>query len=647
MFPPSPRGGPGPSRANHDDDDATDEYYDFLESDFDNNTQKSDSQSMNQDSSSEADKSANDELLEEGMIYSGVDYSVNFHRYINVREVGRLDFAGGAARETVYRVHFDFNWSGVLLRDIIGGLENVLQGILERLRDNYNPQDLVRFFFQNDAFYSPHSLGLIPLHQINIFQLMDMLQNLVQSDSTLFIDKPLEIHIGVIRNPLGGTKPLGLNYLSDIASTRGVCQIHNSDNLCLARALVVANAWTDLSECQQPRGSPEHRRLFARYELLKRKTRTNLQDAVSSALHRNAGFDLNYIPALTDINAFEVFLNVRVVVFGLGAGSRPLYVGSDDRSRTLYILHVDNPMDKNSIGHYHCIKNVACIFGKTAFCQKCLVPYDKRYGHKSCNNCRSCKSLECEIVDGEKHTCMTCKRFMRSEACRKRHVETGVCATSHRCTKCNTFFHPEKGHKCESRVCDVCKCTVEGLHMCYIRQKQPKDINPKLMYADFEADPTERVHVPNLIIGHWQCQHCILRTYREDEYCKHCGNACTLCKESVNKKAKRGDEGREVCMNAAQKCGKRGVSFFGANAAIDFCRFFFARDFEKYTLIFHNGQAYDVYFIARYIFSTMRGIPRVIYRGSKIVLIQNNKFRVIDSLNFLSFPLAQMPKVFG
>ena len=109
----------------------------------------------------------------------------------------------------------------------------------------------------------------------------------------------------------------------------------------------------------------------------------------------------------------------------------------------------------------------------------------------------------------------------------------------------------------------------------------------------------------------------------------------------------RGGETREVCMNTMEQCGKRGVSFFGKNAAIDFCRFFFARDFEGYTLIFHNGQAYDVYFIVKYIFSTMRRIPRVIYRGSKIVSIDNGKFRVIDSLNFLTFPLAQMPKVFG
>jgi hypothetical protein len=43
----------------------------------------------------------------------------------------------------------------------------------------------------------------------------------------------------------------------------------------------------------------------------------------------------------------------------------------------------------------------------------------------------------------------------------------------------------------------------------------------------------------------------------------------------------------------------------------------------------------------------MTKLPKVIYRGSKIVAIDAGKFRIIDSLNFLTFPLAQMPKVFG
>ena len=101
-----------------------------------------------------------------------------------------------------------------------------------------------------------------------------------------------------------------------------------------------------------------------------------------------------------------------------------------------------------------------------------------------------------------------------------------------------------------------------------------------------------------------------------------------------------------VCMSG-RECGRRGSDFFGDEAAADFCDFIFSKEFEGYTLLFHNGQAYDCYFIVKYIFETVTKMPNVIYRGSKIVSIDTGKFRVIDTLNFLTFPLAQMPSIFG
>ena len=56
------------------------------------------------------DDNDNDEDMEGNMIFEGPDYSVNFHRSINVQNIRDLEFDGGAARETVYRVHLNANW---------------------------------------------------------------------------------------------------------------------------------------------------------------------------------------------------------------------------------------------------------------------------------------------------------------------------------------------------------------------------------------------------------------------------------------------------------------------------------------------------------------------------------------------------------
>ena len=190
------------------------------------------------------------------------------------------------------------------------------------------------------------------------------------------------------------------------------------------------------------------------------------------------------------------------------------------------------------------------------------------------------------------------------------------------------------------------KKRVTGVHFCYIRQKKPKPVSSKYIFADFEADPTGDFHKPTLIVAHWQCEHCIETSYRCNPHCTHCGTACDKCSSNVDPRTPRGDALRSTCMGTSG-CGKRAVVFSGAETAIDFCKFLFRREFEGYTLIFHNGQAYDVYFMAKYIFATMKKVPHVIYRGSKIVAVETGKFRIIDSLNFLSFPLSQMPKVFG
>ena len=54
-----------------------------------------------------------DDDFEGNMVFDGDDYSVNFHRHINVENIRDLEFDGGAVRETVYRVHFNANWAGV------------------------------------------------------------------------------------------------------------------------------------------------------------------------------------------------------------------------------------------------------------------------------------------------------------------------------------------------------------------------------------------------------------------------------------------------------------------------------------------------------------------------------------------------------
>ena len=93
----------------------------------------------------------------EGMIFEGEDFNVNFRRNIPINARHR-DFQDGAVREIVYNVNFDQSWNNVALGEVIGDLLNVFQAIIDKLKECYNPSDLVRFHISNRAFNAPRNL---------------------------------------------------------------------------------------------------------------------------------------------------------------------------------------------------------------------------------------------------------------------------------------------------------------------------------------------------------------------------------------------------------------------------------------------------------------------------------------------------------
>ena len=525
------------------------------------------------------DEEEEEEDIEPHMIFDGPDYAVNFHRHIDIRNVRDIEFDGGAARETVYSVHFNVNWAGVTLKDIMGDLERVLERIIMRLTESYSGQDLVRFFIQNEAFYSPHTTGLIPLHQLSIFKIIELMESLLQSDEDLYLDEPLEIHVGVIRNPLAAGLSGGVNYIEDLRRMKSICEIKNRDNLCLARAIIVGVAKANLDAIQKS-DEELHLRALNEYKRVQHGQK-RAQTVEAQRLHTEAGFAPEYVPAFTDIQCFERAANTRVVVFGRGSSVKPLYVGEDSRQRTVYLLYLRDPLNENAIGHFHTITKVHCIFGKSAFCSKCLKAYDERYGHAGCDQCTSCKGESCPVINIEKHCCKVCNRFMRSVECNRRHLENGTCSKSHRCQGCSVFYKPGNEHKCGTRECKICKKQVTGVHFCYIRQQKPKVMSSKYVFADFEADPTGKFHLPNLLVAHWQCTNCIDVSYRDNPRCSHCGTACDKCTPDLGVNASRGDEERNICMKGVD-CGRRAVVFFGYDAATDFCKFLF-RHFSQWS----------------------------------------------------------------
>ncbi len=60
----------------------------------------------------------------------------------------------------------------------------------------------------------------------------------------------------------------------------------------------------------------------------------------------------------------------------------------------------------------------------------------------------------------------------------------------------------------------------------------------------------------------------------------------------------------------------------------------------------HNSKGYDAHFLLQYLFEN--GVPpKVIPKGREVMVLSACGIRILDSLNFLPFPLSALPKAFN
>ena len=94
------------------------------------------------------------------------------------------------------------------------------------------------------------------------------------------------------------------------------------------------------------------------------------------------------------------------------------------------------------------------------------------------------------------------------------------------------------------------------------------------------------------------------------------------------------------------------TSFFrGPDTKTVFCKWLISKQHKEFTAIAHNARGYDSYFIYDYLIANSHTPDPVIFSGSKIMYMNvptdGLNIRLLDSLNFLPMPLAQLPKSFG
>ena len=480
-------------------------------------------------------------------------------------------------------------------RDLLESYESTLKifhHLLEEVKEGMAPNDQVRFILRSEQLETPISLPFMTVEQLSTERVYSELERVIQSNQDFRLNDTVTIDINHVKTPQGSgrSKRTILDIRDYLKDKHSIVCINNKDDLCLARALVVAIARIEND---------------SKYKYIK-DSRRPLQRERAFDLHEAANVPLGPC-GLNEVALFQQYLtNYQIMVVSGDHDNSIIYPsqssGTDEKPTiTLYFQN----------NHFDAITKLPGFLCRSYFCFRCHKAYSNTSDHLCSSMCRSCRGFGC-VLEGDGIVCSECKRLFKSQRCYDHHKEPvngggrTVCETIRECQKCGKSMDIRKirdgGHECgkKCRTCGLILDQEDTGHKCYIQQLEQEEDSSynHLLFFDFEATQEHGTHCPNLCVVH--------------------------------------DEEREVAL------------FQGKDTVKDFCEWLLTPQHKDCIVIAHNFQGYDGYFIKDFLIQNAIHYE-IIYRGAKSLSINVPLFNIkfIDSINFIPMALAKFPKTFG
>ena len=468
--------------------------------------------------------------------------------------------------------------------------------------------------------------------------LFQRLAQALNSNEQFEMDDSFQVSITQVHHAPQGTgkprqiKPGHQPLRNLIGQKRSIIHIQNRDELCCARALVTAKARVD----QHPK-----------YNTIRQGR--PLQRTLALDLHREAKVPLGPCgyDALTQFSTTPSLTGYQILLV--------------DADRSFHITTFGPLQDKQLIllhekGHYDVITKLPEFFGTSYVCAHCWKPYNHEGRHrctKQKGHCRACCQKECpDFLEayprGQKATqrCQQCHRDFFGDTCFQMHLvkdhagkpvtnlNSSVCFRRHRCPKCRkqeVGLDKIEKHQCGYIDCPSCHEYVDGeTHHCFIQtapkpqdKKRKRSGGPRAKRrAGVDAPPEEEEGEDGLPPLHVFFD---IEAMQPQE--RHIANLVV---------AETEDDDQPVC-------------FPGNHCVRDFLECLDTltlHDTRQVNVLAHNFQGYDGYFIIHQYYGDNR-IVQQLRNGCKLLQVQHDRIRFIDSLSFFQMPLSAFPKTFG
>ena len=472
--------------------------------------------------------------------------------------------------------------------------QKIFRYLLEDVTFDMNPNDQVRFILRSDQLDTPISIPFLPVERLTTERVFSQIERVIQSNQEFRLNDTVTIDINHVKTPEGSGKSklkrTTLNIREHLKEKKSIICINNTDDFCLARALVVSIARIEKH--------PKYAHI--------RKSNRPLQRERALDLHEAANVPLGPC-GMNEVKLFQNYLtNYQIIVVSGDHNNSIIYPpqppDTDEKPTINLYLH-DN--------HFDVITTLPGFLNKTYFCRRCHKAYDHTADHLCPAMCRSCRAFGC-VLEGEGIVCNECDRLFKNQACYDHHKEPidgggrPMCDVIRKCEKCGKVMDvrhmKDGGHICgkKCRTCGLILNQEDTDHKCYIQQLEQEEESSynHLLFFDFEATQEHGTHCPNLCVVH--------------------------------------DEEREVAL------------FQGEDTVKNFCEWLLTPEHKGCIVVAHNFQGYDGYFIIKFLIDNAIHYD-IIYRGAKSLSMTIPMFNIkfIDSINFIPMSLAKFPKTFG
>ena len=555
------------------------------------------------------------------------------HYIARVRQEGEFDSRQNMNAELVQAIH--------------GTLHNLIQG------DGIPAGDRVYFGLASNRLSNNVEYRGLPAgewvngsHRVD--EMLAQMARMLNSNEDFQLDDSFQLTLTHVQSGPRGSgkrkrKPGHTNPETFKRMKRTVVTIKNKDELCCARAIVTAKAKVD---------NHPHWCDF--------KDGRKRQQQAAVTLHQEVL--LPYGPCgfeeLTKLSLAPSLFDYELVLVDATRGySVTSYGPSRDKQLVLLYDH----------GHYDVITSLPGFFGSSYVCARCFKPYNDQGRHACRNNpnhCPACLKTGCPDYTEAKCRwqsptthCTQCRRFFYGEECVQHHIShsyngkpadgthVSVCTQRRKCQECEKLLvglKQQKQHKCGYVECPSCKNYVEATtHQCFVQKAKTPAEEKEEKKKKKRARRGAAVGVATLQANEDGMEDLDPDAEQDEKPPLH----VFFDIEAMQ------DTGRHVAnlVVAETEEDERPVRFKGKDCIRDFLEWLDTltiNDTREVTVIAHNFQGYDSYFIVNQYHEEHR-IVKQLRNGAKLLQVVFDRIRFIDSLSFFQFPLAQFPKTFG